>query len=328
MPIRKFEIPSIFVSMSKKSILVCLSLVGCLLFKDVHAQTGAQNFFTPATGLDKGRLIGVSVGTGVLYGLSMYFLHRAWYKGHARSRFHFFNDNREWLLMDKMGHASAAYNIGRGYYDLMRWSGLDNTQASLIGGGVGLVFLTTIEIFDGYSDGWGFSWGDMAANFAGAGLFLGQQFGWQDQKISMKIGWRKSVYASYRPNLLGKSIPQQMLKDYNGQQAWLSFNIASIVPVGPDFPKWLNFAVGYSGNGMIGGHKNPEMTDMYGRTIKFERYRQYYLGMDIDLPRVPTNLKALSTLGHAIQFIKIPSPSLEFNRVNKVRFNPLFVRNK
>ena len=314
--------------MPYKSALVCFMLICCFLCKDVAAQSGAQKFFTPATGMDKGRVIGVSIGTGVLYGLSMYFLYRSWYKGHGLSKFHFFNDNREWLLMDKMGHASAAYNIGRGYYDLMRWSGIDNTRSALIGGGVGLIFLTTIEIFDGYSDGWGFSWGDMAANFAGAGLFFGQQFGWQEQKISMKIGWRKSIYAGYRPNLLGKSIMQQMLKDYNGQQAWLSFNIASIIPVGPDFPRWLNFAVGYSGNGMIGGHRNPDLGDEYGRIVRLERYRQYYIGMDIDLPRVPTNLKGLSTLGHAIQFIKIPSPTLEINRVNKVRFNPLFVRNR
>lgn len=308
--------------------LVCTLLILCFGFREMKAQSGAQQFFTPATSLNKGRVIGVSIGTGVLYGLSMYFLYRAWYKGHARSKFHFFNDNREWLLMDKLGHASAGYNIGRGYYDLMRWSGMDNTQSALIGAGVGLVFLTSIEIFDGYSDGWGFSWGDMAANLAGAGLFFGQQYGWQDQKISMKIGWRKSIYAGYRPNLLGKSISQQMLKDYNGQQAWLSFNIASIIPVGPDFPRWLNFAVGFSGNGMIGGHKNPDKRDEYGRYVKFERYRQYYIGLDIDLPRVPTNLRGISTFAHAIQFIKIPSPSLEFNRVQKVRFNPIFTRNK
>lgn len=296
--------------------------------KDICAQPGPQPFFAPATSLNNGRLIGVSVGTGVLYGLSMYFLYRSWYKGHARSKFHFFNDNREWLLMDKMGHASSAYNIGRGYYDLMRWSGVDNTKSALIGGGVGLLFLTTIELFDGFSNGWGFSWGDMAANLAGAGLFLGQQLGWQDQKVSMKFGWRKSVYAFYRPGLLGKSTPQQMLKDYNGQQAWLSFNIASIIPVGPDFPKWLNFAFGYSGNGMIGGHKNPYYEDSKGRPVVMERYAQYYIGMDIDLPRVPTNIRPLSTLGHAIQFIKIPSPTLEINRINKVRFNPIFVRNR
>jgi hypothetical protein len=309
-------------------VYVCILLTVAFTAREVYAQNGLKNFFTPATELNRGRLIGVTVGTSVLYAISMYLLYGAWYKDHARGRFHFFNDNREWLLMDKMGHANAAYNIGRGYYDLMRWSGVDNNNSAWIGGAVGLVFLTSIELFDGFSNGWGFSWGDMAANFAGAGLFWGQQFGWQEQKISMKIGWRKSIYPQYRPGLLGKSIPGQMLKDYNGQQAWLSFNIASLIPVGPDFPRWLNFAVGYSGNGMVGGHYNPSMKDEAGREIKFERYRQFYIGADIDLPRVPTNYRGLSTLGHAIQFIKVPSPTLEFNRVNKVRFNPLFVRNR
>jgi hypothetical protein len=307
-------------------VLIWLSF--CLVLSSAFGQNGTKQFLTPADQLNTGRVIGVSVGTAVLYGVSMYLLYRAWYKGHPRSRFHFFNDNREWLLMDKMGHANAAYNIGRGYYDLMRWSGVGNNQSAWIGGAVGLVFLTSIELFDGFSNGWGFSWGDIAANFAGAGLFWGQQFGWQEQKISMKIGWRKSIYPSYRPDLLGESIPQQMLKDYNGQQAWLSFNIASLLPVGPDFPKWLNFAVGYSGNGMIGGHRNPELKDPFGKAVVLDRYPQFYLGMDIDLPRVPTRYRGLSTLGHVIQFIKVPSPTLEFNRVNKVRFNPIFVRNR
>src|ERR1700694_1414558 len=52
-------------------------------------------------------------------------LHFLWYKKFAKSRFHFFNDNAEWLQMDKLGHSTTAYNISAMQYDLMRWSGVN-----------------------------------------------------------------------------------------------------------------------------------------------------------------------------------------------------------
>jgi hypothetical protein len=305
-----------------------LLLLSVFTFQILRPQNAVDRFFTPAQQFDKARFTGVVVGTTILYGISMYFLYRAWYKNHPMIRFHRFNDNREWLQMDKLGHATTAYNIGGVYYDMFRWCGTDNTQATIGGAAVGLLFLTSIEIFDGFSDGWGYSWGDMAANFAGAGLFAGQQLLFKEQKVSMKIGWRKSVYAPFRSDLLGKSIPQQMLKDYNGQHSWLSFNISSILPVGPDFPRWLNIAVGHSGNGMLGGHFNPRMYDSKGNEIKVDRYRQWYVGPDVDLTRVHTGFRPADAFLGALRFVKLPMPTLEFNRVNKVRFNPFLVRNK
>jgi hypothetical protein len=34
-------------------------------------------------------------------------------------------------------------------------------------------------------------------------------------------------YAQYRPNVLGSSLAEQILKDYNGQTYWLSVNLHS-----------------------------------------------------------------------------------------------------
>ncbi len=35
-----------------------------------------------------------------------------------------------------------------------------------------------------------------------------------------------------------------MLKDYNGQTYWLSFNVASFLPTNSGFPYWLNMSLG------------------------------------------------------------------------------------
>ncbi|OJU23360.1 MAG: hypothetical protein BGN92_03335 [Sphingobacteriales bacterium 41-5] len=54
-------------------------------------------------------------------------------------------------------------------------------------------FLTVIEILDGFSNKWGFSWGDMAANVFGAGMFQGQQLLWNEQRIKFKFSFHKKV---------------------------------------------------------------------------------------------------------------------------------------
>ena len=91
-------------------------------------------------------------------------LHYLWYKKFPHSRFHLFNDNAEWLNMDKAGHATTAYNISALQYNTMRWCGINNNRSAWIGGLTALGFQTVIEIFDGFSQKWGFSTGDMLAN--------------------------------------------------------------------------------------------------------------------------------------------------------------------
>jgi hypothetical protein len=52
-----------------------------------------------------------------------------------------------------------------------------------------------------------------------------------------KIFFSYHAYAQYRPNVLGSSLAEQMLKDYNGQTYWLSIYTPSIKAQNP---KWLN----------------------------------------------------------------------------------------
>lgn len=279
------------------------------------------------SGIHQGRFIGVVVGTAAFYTVTLLLLRKQWYK--KKMPFHTFNDNREWLQMDKVGHVATAYCMSRGGYELMRWSGVDERASILTGGLLALLFQTTLEVYDGHAEGWGFSKGDMAANVAGTALFMGQQFGAGQQVVSLKYGFRKTIYPPFRPNLLGKTTGQQMLKDYNGQQYWLSVNLASVLPVGPDFPRWLNLDIGYSGSGMTGGHENPPMTDANGNPIEFRRFRQFFLSPDVDLSRInqPDPLQPLpwQRFVGTVQFFKIAAPSLEYNPVNGVRFHPLLL---
>ena len=283
---------------------------------------------TPADpGINQGRFIGVVVGTAAFYTVTLLLLRKQWYK--KKVPFHTFNDNREWLQMDKVGHVATAYCMSRGGYELMRWSGVDERASILTGGLLALLFQTTLEVYDGHAEGWGFSKGDMMANVAGTALFMGQQFGAGQQVVSLKYGFRKTIFPPYRPTLLGKTTGQQMLKDYNGQQYWLSVNLASALPVGPDFPRWLNLDVGYSGSGMTGGHENPPMVDADGKPLVFKRFRQFFLSPDVDLSRInqpdPTQPLPWQRFVGTVQFFKIAAPSLEYNPINGLRFHPLLL---
>jgi uncharacterized protein YfiM (DUF2279 family) len=237
----------------------------------------------------------------------LYFL---WYAGYEQSAFHFYNDNAEWLQMDKFGHAMSAYHVGLIGYEALRLAGLDEKKSLLYGAPLGFIFLSTVEIFDGLSAGWGFSWGDMAANALGAGLFMGQQALWHEQRIAMKYSYHNTQFPQYRPNLLGSNLPEKMLKDYNGQTIWLSFNLKSLF-MGKEskLPSWINLAFGYSAEGMTGGFSN--VNQYNGQAIpEFTRTRQFILSPDIDLTRIPVENKFLKTTLKVLSFIKIPMPAI------------------
>ena len=245
-----------------------------------------------------------------LYVGSMTGLYYLWYAGYDQSPFHFYNDNAEWLQMDKVGHSTTAYHLGLLGYEALRLAGLDEKKSLLYGAPLGFVFLSTVEVFDGLSTGWGFSWGDMAANALGTGLFMGQQALWHEQRISMKYSYHNTNFPQYRPDILGSTLPERMLKDYNGQTIWLSFNFKSLfLNKDSKFPAWLNVALGYSAEGMTGGFYN---TNQYnGQEIpEYIRTRQFVLSPDIDLTRIPVENKFLKTTLKVLSFIKIPMPAI------------------
>jgi hypothetical protein len=180
--------------------------------------------------------------------------------------------------------------------------------------------MTMIELLDGHSEKWGFSKGDMLANLAGCLLFEGQQLMWGQQRISLKYSYHGTIFPSYHPAELGSNLPQRMLKDYNGQSYWLSFNIASFLPASSNFPRWLNVSAGYGAEGMIGAVKNP--TEINGKPIPaFRRYRQFYLSFDTDLYRLDGVSPLASTLLKVNRTVKTPAPALEWNEVDGMKFH-------
>lgn len=280
----------------------------------------AQEFFKPSPQYNPGRVNGTiivesAIGTIVTIGLNY-----LWYKKFPHSRFHYFNDNNEWLNVDKVGHATTAYNIAAIQSDVLHWGGVRSATSAWIGTLTAFSFMTMIELLDGHSEKWGFSKGDMLANLAGCLLFEGQQLLWGEQRISLKYSYHATIFPRYYPAELGSNLPQRMLKDYNGQSYWLSFNIGSFLPARSGFPRWLNVSAGYGAEGMIGAMSNPK--EINGQPIpEFKRYRQFYLSFDTDLYRTDGLSPLATTLLKVNRTIKTPAPALEWNEEQGVKFH-------
>lgn len=264
--------------------------------------------------LNKNRLALVLGGEAVVAVGSLTALDQLWFQAYPRSELHSFDDSHEWLQMDKMGHATTAYYIGRVGIGLLKWTGMERRKAIWYGGLLGPLYQTTIEVMDGCSSGWGFSWSDIGANTAGTILCMGQQLGWDEQRIILKYSFHTTSYPAYRPNILGENFQEQLLKDYNGQTYWLSVNVHDFLKEESKFPRWLNVAVGYGAEGMTGGSSNPPYFDASGKEVVFDRYRQFYLSLDADLTKIKTRSRFLKTLFTAVGFIKIPFPAVEFSK--------------
>lgn len=288
-----------------------------IFFPSLFWGQNTSSFWIKSDTLNKPRRNAIVISESILGAGTLVALDRLWYADYPRSSFHFTNDNNQWLQMDKVGHVMTSYYMGRVGMELLDWAGVQRKDQLLYGATLGLSFLTAVEIMDGFSSQWGASWGDIAANFAGTGLLVGQELLWNEQRITLKYSFHQTSYARIRPGTLGKNFLEQTLKDYNGQTYWLSANIWSFNKEG-NFPKWLNIAFGYGAEGMLYGENLP--TNMFSQNP----YRQFYLSFDVDLTKIKTKSKFLKSVFSVVNFIKIPAPTLEIRSKGGAKFHFLY----
>lgn len=281
----------------------CLLVVLCTAPAQGQQPAGTDSLHT-------GRAWLVAGGAATFAAGSLIALDQAWYQGHARNAFHLFDDGDEWMQVDKLGHAHSAYQLGRAGHAAFRWAGLKEGTATWLGGSIGLLYLTGIEYLDGYSSAWGFSSWDMAANTCGAALFIGQQQLWREQRIVLKWSAHLTNLAPLRPEVLGTTVPERLLKDYNGTTVWLSADLHAFG--WKELPPWLNLAAGMGTWGMVNARSNTGA------------YRQFYLAPDIGFSRIPARSKVWRTALFLLDALKMPAPAVELRSNGKVVGHWLF----
>ncbi len=281
--------------------------------------------------------MGVSATTYTGFSIGLY---NSWYKQYPQESFHFFNDWGEWENMDKYGHFYTSHFQAALCYKGAKWTGLSEKQSINTGLICAALFQTTIEVMDGFSSQWGWSWGDFAMNNAGLAAFYFQQKHWGEQRIHFEVSsWPKkyptvqninsqsgsaSTSLNERANALyGKSWAERYLKDYNAQIIWASFNLASFASENTKIPPWLNVAIGYGAENMFGGFENEwEIdNDLFVLDYSYERYQQFYLGLDVDFTRIRVKNPFLKSLFTTLNIFKLPLPAIEFNTRGEVIFH-------
>lgn len=301
-----------------------------IYLRTYHSYQTDSNSYLLTPEQKKKRIWLVAGANVVGYSATMIALSSAWYSQYDKTGFHTFNDFPEWKQMDKVGHLYAAYIESRASMEMWRWTGIDRKKRIWIGGMSGAAYQSVIEILDGFSAGWGWSWGDFGANILGSGALVAQELAWDEQRIKLKFSFHKRSYTDPSLNqrsdvLFGKSTPERMLKDYNGQTYWASTNLKPFFK-NSNLPPWLSVAIGYGAEGLFGGTENIGKDDTGNITFSrpdIKRYRQWYLAPDIDLSKIKTNSKALNFLFTVLSAFKFPAPALEFSN-GKFRLHAIY----
>lgn len=276
--------------MNKSCIFFILFLSGFVFGQDTTARRASPT-----------KLI---IATGATYTLSMVALSKIWYSQSPRQSFTFFNDWHEWKQVDKAGHFFSAFHLSAGTAQVLKKYHLTDKKADAWGAVTGFLLLLPVEILDGFSAGYGASLPDVAANLSGATFYYVQARLWNEIRLQPKFSFHRTSYSRLRDDdTLGKGLLSEILKDYNGQTYWLSVNMDRFV----NFPRWINFAIGYGATGMVYAR------DAQNEAAGYHAQRQLYFGLDVDLSHLKTRSKTWNTLLFLVNTIRLPAPAISFS---------------
>jgi hypothetical protein len=265
---------------------------------------------------NRGRLQALGFTILGLYAISVLCLYLFWYRKTVRTAFHWFEDKEEWNQIDKAGHIFGGYFQTIWGYELLRWCGLDNKKAAIIGAILGTSIQSSIEAMDGYSAKWGASYSDLESNFLGAMIAASQYLLWEEQRIQLKFSYEGNDYpkgelADRAANLFGTGYFERALKDYNNMTLWASINPHKFFP--EVYPKWMNVAVGYSAENMYGGFQNIWIDKEGKRHDRSDlpRLRVLNFSLDADLPQLSNGNKAELGIFKMLNIFKVPFPRVQ-----------------
>ena len=219
-------------------------------------------------------------------------LNNLWWKG-ERSDFHF-NFDEDWkyaLGSDKFGHAYFPYLATDIYEGAFVWSGMDSTTALWSAAGFTLFYQTYIEVRDGFSKQYGFSFGDFGADVLGAGYPIAQHYIPALRNFTFKISFDPS--AEYKAGHYNA-----IIDDYESAYGWLSINVHNLLPESWQewYPKWINLAIGHS-------VKNIYLSPVNG-------YHEWYLALDWNLEGLPGDGWFWNVVKHYLNYYHLPSPAV------------------
>ncbi|MDA7762594.1 YfiM family protein [Crocinitomicaceae bacterium] len=274
----------------------------CFISIQFHSTSQIQINETTKTNPKRFLIANTAIGA-VSFG-SLIGLQQLWYSKESQESFHFFDDSKNWMQMDKFGHTMSSYELTKTMSNVYEWSGLSTQKSRLLSASVALGYMSAIEIMDGFSSDWGFSVSDMGANLIGSGLFLFQEKYFSKQIFQPNFSFHPTRFSEIRPEILGENPLESILKDYNGQTYWICFSPGNLGVSA--WPKWLMLSMGHSIDGRLKGDS--------GDYMGYHSSREFLFSLDVDLTELNVRSKFLTSLFEIINCIKIPFPTLIYNK--------------
>jgi hypothetical protein len=227
---------------------------------------------------------GFVVGHGVLNTL--------WWKGdpvdfHVNSK----QDYTYALNADKFGHAFFAFSTATIYSELFRWSGMDSTSSMWMGVGVSMAYQTYIEMRDGFSRDYGFSYGDVGSNIFGASLAAFKHYYPELRPIDLQVSFWPS--GPYRQGAY-----QAIIDDYESTTHWLAVSVYDYLPYRMQrwFPPWIGLAIGHSVENIVDGQSGKHAL---------------YLSLDWNLQRIEGIPSWLGSILRVLHLYHLPAPAVK-----------------
>lgn len=258
------------------------------------------------------RALGVLIFSGIVYIGLVASLAYAWYSRQWGGSFQFFDDLAEWNQLDKLAHVAWAFHIAVVANRLLTWAKVNTSTAVRTAAVMSWVFISSIEVLDGFSSDYGASVYDIGANTLGCAAFLLQSIGWQRINIWPKFSFHPTAFAPLRPAMLGNGFLEEVLKDYNGQTFWYSFQVPWL-----RLPSWLVIAVGIGAEGMVYSREAENVLH------DFSSHRKYLLSVDLDVTALTPKSRWVRMVLWPLTIIKFPAPAIEVS-AEGIKFHPIY----
>ncbi len=235
-----------------------------------------------------------AVGAGVFTGMHIYYSN-TWWKDQV-TYFKYAEDGYYARNIDKASHVFTANFFTVASATAYEWAGVNPNKALLYGAFTSIAYETYIEINDGFAPIWGFDWGDMGANIAGALYPFLQKLYSPLEHINFK--W------SFRPEWIKKKATEDadLLDDYTNMTFWLSVNPMIVLPEtvtkAKFYPNFLALALGMSikNASHTKGNQNAEV--------------EWFLSLDWDVTKLPGKSDFMQKLKKILNFYHFPAPAV------------------
>ncbi len=217
----------------------------------------------------------------------------AWWRN-QNSHFHFENDNKYALQIDKYGHYYGAYLLGHIFSSTLEASNLDLESSYQYGALLSFLFQMYVEVEDGFGPNWGFSPGDAAADLLGSTYFLSQYYFPVLHNFQPRLSyWPTEKVLSGKTNAI-------IIDDYEGQTFWMSIRMKDLLPesLAHYWPAFLMLAVGTDARN-LDGHGGGE--------------REYFLSFDIDYDVLPLHGEFGQWVKNTLGLFHFPMPGIRLS---------------